>query len=72
MWLVAVVADGLSERGSSFSSYKLSIYDNVNSALCSHQLGVFSSDLTSVFSMASRARLLKRPWPVTGVGLEPL
>lgn len=73
---VPVAATGLSERGSSFSAYiiKLSIYLKVNSALrsfsrkwsvtLSYQLGVFSSDLTSVLSMASRARLLKRPWPI--------
>ncbi len=56
------------------TSYKLSIYLYVNSALrsfsrkcsvtLSYQLGVFCSDLTSVLSMASRARLLKRPWPI--------
>ncbi|KAI2647551.1 Ig gamma-2A chain C region secreted form [Labeo rohita] len=32
-----------------------------NASICT---GVFSSDLTSVLSMASRARLLKRPWPI--------
>ena len=36
-----------------------------------YQLAVFSSDLTGVFSMASRARLLKGHGPL-GVGLEPL
>ena len=56
------------------SSYKLSIYLYVNSALrsfsrkcsvtLSYQLAVFPCDLTCVLSMASRARLLKRPWPM--------
>ena len=56
------------------TSYKLSIDLYVNSALSSfsrkcsvtpsYQLAVFSSDLTSVSSMSSRARLLKLPWPI--------
>ena len=70
-----MAAAALSKREAHFrpTSYKLSIYLYVNSALCSfsrkcsvtlsYQLAVFSSDLTSVLSMASRARLLKQPWP---------
>ncbi len=74
---ISVAAAGLSKRGSSFSAYIIKIVHLFIRKFCPTFLfkkmlcdpvvptiGVFSSDLTSVLSMASRARLLKQPWPI--------